>query len=324
MEFGQIGVILTLAAALATLVSLGLETAVFRGYLERADDPLLQARFVNTLGYFGGLTPVLLGLAISAAAAPFIEQVFGVPPFAFVLGCLAAALNVSATVVPMAVLRAQERLRDYLGLTWIQIGVNAGLSVLFVGGLGWGVYGWMAANVLSAALLLSRGLLTLRHAWNTEIDRKSLVGALSFGLPLVPHAAGHWGLAVSDRAVLGAFLSASIVGNYYVAYLLALPVTLVGVALSQATQPLHSQAGRSERNLHELGEVITMQAVGVVLAGGVVAALGPPLAQLVLPAEYGQVGTFLPWLAAGACLFGLYLVPMNAVTIMVGRTGTFG
>ena len=173
---------------------------------------------------------------------------------------------------------------------------------------------------MSALLLLIRGLSMLHHAWKPEFDRSLLRSALAFGLPLVPHAVGHWGLAVSDRAVLGAFVPAPVVGIYYVAYLLALPVTLTAVALSQATQPLHAEAATSDQRRRELGEVVTLQAVGVVMAAAVVALLGPPIAELLLPAEYADVGRYLPWLAGGACLFGLYLIPMNAVAIMVGRT----
>ena len=55
-----------------------------------------------------------------------MERVFEVPQGALVVGCVAAALNVSATVVPLALLRAQERLRAYLAVTWLQM---ASLSV---------------------------------------------------------------------------------------------------------------------------------------------------------------------------------------------------
>lgn len=319
-EFGQIGVILTLAALVGTLVGLGLETSVFRGYLERSGDADAQARFTSTLVPFGAVAPALIALFVALVGAPLADRVFDVEPGALVLGCVGAALNVSAAAVPLALLRAQERLRDYLSLTWVQIGASVGLSVLFVAVFQWGIYGWMAATVLSAALLLARGLMTVRQARSRTFDRRSLAAALGFGLPLVPHAAAHWGLAVSDRAILGAFVAPSVVGTYYVAYLLALPVTLVSISLSQATQPLNAEAAMSDVRRRELGEVITMQALGVAVTTSVVALLGPPVAALVLPADYAGVGVFLPWLAVGAGLFGLYLIPMNVVTITVGKT----
>ena len=39
-----------------------------------------------------------------------------------------------------------------------------------------------------------------------------------------------------------------------------------------------------------------------------------------LPLEYAAAARFIPWIAIGVGLFGLYLVPMNAVSMIAGRT----
>jgi O-antigen/teichoic acid export membrane protein len=59
----------------------------------------------------------------------------------------------------------------------------------------------------------------------------------------------------------------------------------------------------------------------VLLAAGSVFLVGPPAVHLLLPASYGGAVDFIPWLAIGACLFGLHLMPMNALSITSGRTG---
>jgi O-antigen/teichoic acid export membrane protein len=60
----------------------------------------------------------------------------------------------------------------------------------------------------------------------------------------------------------------------------------------------------------------------LVVAGlaGAVAALGPPIVLSVLPADYADAARFIPWIAVGVGLFGLYLIPMNAVSVMAGHT----
>jgi O-antigen/teichoic acid export membrane protein len=318
-QFGQIGVIITLASALGMVVGLGLETAIFRGYLQAAANPSHARTFVNTVGGFGIVAPVVLA-GVAAGAAPWLSGVFDVPAGALVLGCLGAAATVSATLVPLALLRAQERLRSYLQLAWAQIALTSGLTLLCVAVLGWGVVGWMLASALSAIVLLIRGLFILGHRWTLQFDLGDLRAALRFGIPLVPHTAAHWGLATSDRAILGALVSASVVGDYYVAFLLALPVNLISIALSQATQPLFAEAATSAQRRVELGKIVTLQAIAVVLVGAVVALLGPPATRILLPPEFAGASQYIPWLAAGSCLFGLYLIPMNAVSVMAGRT----
>lgn len=319
-EFGEIGVVLTFATLLGTLVSFGLETAVFRGYIVLSRDTDAIRTFTNTVGLFGVVVPPLLAGFVAVVTAPALEAAFGVRPVPLIVGSVAAALTASATIIPLALLRAQERLSEYLRLSWGQLLVTVASLSFFVAVLQWGVLGWMIATAVTATLLLARSLAALGHRWTREFDLTALQTALAFGIPLVPHAAAHWGLAVSDRAVLGAIVPAAVVGTYYVAYLMTLPVNLVAIAISQATQPLHAEAAVSDRRRADLAKVIDIQVVVVVLAAVSVALLAPPAAKLLLPSEFAPATAFVPWLATGACLFGLYLIPMNAVGLMLGET----
>ena len=319
-EFGQIGVLTTIAAAMSVLASFGLETAVFRGYgraLRESGDP---ERFVNTLGVFALVAPLFGALLFSVALAPALAGAFEVPVEALRLAGVGAALLAIATILPMAILRAQERLRAYLQLTGLQVAVTPTLTVLLVVFLAQGATGWMLAYALSAAILLVRGLVILGHRWSLTVDRRILAAALAFGIPLIPHALAHWGLSVSDRAILAANVPTSDVGEYYLAYLACLPVALISIALSQATQPLFVEAGLPEGRNTRVGRATAAQAVLIVGTAIAVGTLGPAVTLLVLPADYAGAVQFIPWLAAGTCLFGLYLMPMNAISITAGKT----
>jgi O-antigen/teichoic acid export membrane protein len=320
-EFGQIGLIIAIAAALGTLLSFGLETAIFRGYREESSNTETVRVLVNTVGGFALLAPIAGAAGIAVIAAPTLASVFDVPADALKLGCIAAGVNVAATLVPLTLMRAQERLRDYLKLTSIQVAVTVGITILFVAVMGWGVTGWMLASALGGLLLLIRGLAILHHRWNFEIDLQHLRRALRFGLPLVPHAFAQWGLAASDRAIIVASVGSLQAGPYYAAYQLTLPVTLVSIALAQGSQPVFADARTSHRRHNDITRIATSQAVLVMLAASVVALVGPPATLLLLPAGYAPAADYIPWLALGACFFGLYLMPMNAIALTAGRTG---
>jgi O-antigen/teichoic acid export membrane protein len=318
-EFGQVGVITTLAAALSVLVGLGLETAIFRGSLSTAGDAKSASQFVNTVGGFAIVVPLALA-ATAGAIAPAISPAFGIPADALRLACIGAGAMAAATLVPLALLRAQERLGDYLQLTALQVGVTPVLTILFVAAFDWAVTGWMLAYALSSAILLIRGLVLLGHHWTLEFTSAHLSRSLAFGLPLVPHALSHWGLSVSDRAILGAFVVGPQVGAYYVAYLFSLPVSLLAIALSQATQPLYAEAVTSASGVAGLRQLTTLQTVVTIFTAVAVALIGPALCLVLLPDAYAIAASLIPWLAAGTCLFGLYLVPIAAVALVAGRT----
>ncbi len=320
-EFGQIGVIMTVATALGVVVSLGLETAIFRGYSRIRAEGGSSVSFINTLLGFVILVPLGAAIVFTLLFIPWLAEVFAIPADALSLAGFGAALTASATLGPLTILRAQERLSGYLQLTAVQVLVVPVLTIVFVLIADLGVTGWMLAYGLGAATLLVRGLLILGHRWTADVNFASLRLALTFGLPLVPHALSHWALSVSDRAILGGLVGASVVGSYYVAYLLCLPISLAAIAVAQASQPIFAEAIDSPSRHQELNRIMTVHAAGTMLIGAAVVLVGPAILALAFPPEYGEASRYIPWLAVGTALFGLYLMPMNAVTVLAGRTG---
>lgn len=318
-EYGQIGVLMTLVVGLAALLGLGLETAVFRTYVRLREQPGELKRFINSVGAFAVIAPLFVAALVAIALSPLLERVFDVPRWAMIVGFLGAALYVSATVIPLAILRAQERLRDFLRLSTVHVVATAGLTLLFVVLLRWGVLGWMLAFAGAATILLVIGLFMLGHRWTIGMDWKHVAAALAFGLPMIPHALAQWGLSLSDRAILGAFLPSTDVGIYYVAYQFGLPISVIAIALSQAVQPLYAEASRDRVRHAQLAPAASNQILTTALLTMIVALLGPPAVRAFLPSSYAPAASLIPWIAVGHGLFGLYFIPMNAVTLLSGR-----
>jgi O-antigen/teichoic acid export membrane protein len=319
-EYGQLAVVLTISAGVSTLLSFGLETAVFRTYILLHDAPEKRSAFVNSVGLLAIFGPA----SLAAIAIVFFGELFAtwldVPWLAIGLGISTAAVSVSATVLPYAVLRAQERLRAYLGLTGIQVLVTTTLTLTFVVVLGWGVVGWLLGSLVAITMTLGAGLLVLGHRWTLTIERSHLITTLAFGLPLLPHAAAHWGLSLSDRIVLGAFVSPADIGLYQLAYQFAIPVSTLGIAMTRGTAPLYAHAARSAAEREELAGVIVHHVIVIALGGMAVSVLGPIIIEVLMPPAYAGAGTFVPWLALGTVLLGLYFVPMNIISILAGST----
>jgi O-antigen/teichoic acid export membrane protein len=319
-EFGQIAILTTVVAAFGVVVGLGLETAVFRGYVRAAADKVERGQYVRSVGTFAIAFPLVVTLVVIVLGTAGLSSLLNVPPDATQLALLGAALNTAAVSVPLALLRASERLRTYLQLTGVQVVITPLLTIVFVVILGWGPVGWMLAYAVGSAALLVRGLLAVRDEWRGRFDAAPLRNALALGLPLVPHHASHWALAASDRALLGAFVPAGEVGAYYAAFLLALPVNVIAIAISQATQPVFADASDSTDARSQLGSLSRAHAAIVAWGAAVVALIGPPIIHLGFPPEYAPAADYVPWLALGAAFFGIYLMPMNAVSITAGRT----
>jgi O-antigen/teichoic acid export membrane protein len=318
-EYGQLGIIVTIAVAVGTVLGLGLETAVVRTWVQLAGKPAERHRFGNTVAGFGLVFPTLIAAVVAGPIALGAEAAFDLPAPGVALGIIGAGLATSVTIVPFAILRAEERLGDYLRLSGLQMVFGTGLPLLFVAGLRWGVTGWMTASALASLIVLAGGVIILRHPWSRDVDLAYLGAALAFGLPMVPHAASHWALALSDRAILGSFLPTQDVGVYHLAYQFGIPISVVSIALSQSIQPLFAEAATVEARRREIARITTHQVMTIGLLVMAIGLFGPAIATVVLPPAYADGATYIPWIAVGAGLFGLYLIPMNAITVMAGR-----
>jgi O-antigen/teichoic acid export membrane protein len=167
-----------------------------------------------------------------------------------------------------------------------------------------GIVGWLLSSLVAAVVQLAMGLRILRHRWSRSFDRALLIGALGFGLPLVPHALSHWALALSDRTVLGAYVSASQIGIYNLAYQLAVPIGVLAVAMNQGIMPIYAEATHDEVRRRELGGLASRQVVLTCLLGVAAALLGPPTIRLLMPPSYAGSAD-LPDRRRGT-FFGLY------------------
>jgi O-antigen/teichoic acid export membrane protein len=317
-QFGQIGIVVTVAGAVTALLGLGLETAMFRA-LKLSHGPGTRDAVTRSLGTFGILAPLLAAAALAFPLGIIIERGFDVPAVWVAIGVLAAGLSV-ATSLCFAVLRAEERLGRYLALGAIQTVMAAALPLLLVVVARAGVAGWFAASAVGGAILLVAGVALSGIRFTRRIDRGIVIAALVFGIPMIPHALSHWGLALSDRIVLGSLVTDAEVGVYHVAYQLGIPIALIASALAQSSQPLYAEASSGESGTRgDLRRLVTYQVLAISLCGVIVALVAPPVIRLLLPSSFGLGVSLVPWIAVGTALYGLYFIPMNVITIYAGR-----
>jgi O-antigen/teichoic acid export membrane protein len=319
--FGRLSVLLAIATAAVILLSIGMDTAFFRSYFALRDDPERQRRFVTTAWVFLLLGAPAGATVLALAARPFLAHSDTVPFGELALALIGSALFVSATVVPLALLRAEERLRDYMVFTVVIAGTTAAFTFVAVVVIEGGVGGWFGAVIAAntVTLLVAVRLVPLRLA--NGIDRRLLVGALALGAPLIPHMLSHWGLSVSNRLVLAGIVPTFQVGVFALATTLALPVAILMQGMAQGFMPAYARAAVDSAALNALPRLINVQYLLVLTLTTAATLFGPIAARYVAPSEYAAAAALVPWMTAGYGLLGLYFLPMNAMTLTEGRTG---
>jgi O-antigen/teichoic acid export membrane protein len=318
-EYGRLGLLLTVQSGASVAFAAGMEIAILRGFFLRESDVVAQRRFVlSTWKFIFILTPILaLGASVAVVALTSPSSVFR--PNEAVLAIWAAAVFVSATVVPFTVLRAEQRLHDYVVVTATTGITTAALTVLAVVVLRLGVGGWFIATLLANVVTLVVVIHLTPWRRVNGFDTQGVREAIALAVPLIPHAGSQWSLQLADRILLATLVSASRLGVYTLGAILALPALVIVQSLNYGFLPVYGRSPSRANASAALRSTITLQVLLVLLTCCGLSIIGGPLVSFISPA-YAGAADLIPWLVLGSAFLGFYYIPMNTITLVVGRT----
>ena len=314
-EYGRLSLILIIAVAASFLFASGLDVAIIRIYFQLGQTES-KKRFVDSLWLAASVVSAIGTVVILAAASRFIGSTGTISFEDLVLGLAGAAVLVAGATIPQSILRAQQRRRSYLLLSLANAGLSASLTLLLVVGLGLGPTGWLTAILVAnfCTFMIAVRLV----GWHPPLpfDILSVRRAFGLGIPLIPHALAQWSLLLADRVVLASIVSISRLGVYSLAATMSTPALVLVQSISQGFATSYA-APDDKRNSRETTNLHSILVLWVCIA---VALLGPCAIGLITTRAFRPAAPLVPWLALGYLFLGLYYVPMNGLSLGLGRT----
>lgn len=310
-EFGQVALLTTVNGLLLMVMTLGLEPRIMHAYF-RAEHGL--AAYLRTAERVSIVVPALSAGALSAVVLlmPLSD------PIMWIMECVGSCLFAAGTTYAYAVLRSARTSKRYaflaVGLLAVQVLGRVGLVAL----LDLGPRGWAMADLVSGVLAVLVGPLGVRalRPDGEAGPRRQSWQILREGMPLVPHYLAQWGLALSDRLILSIFVSTAAVGVYSALYQFAAVISMMLSEANRAFMPSYAKnrPGSAKITALLLSHLrITFIAFGIMYVGGFVAM------SVFLPEDYTRHAELFPLLSFGSLVYGLYFMPMNALTLTAGR-----
>lgn len=311
-EYGEIALLTTVGALLMMAMTLGLEPRIMYAYHRFEDD---LASYLRTAERVSIVVPagvaVVLGLVI--IGLPLDDS------GTWIMECTGACLLAAGTTYPYAILRSARRAVAYAAFAVGLLATQVIGRTCFVAVLDWGSRGWAVSDLVTGfAAVVAGPLLTrrLRRASSGHPNR-SPASVLRNSLPLVPHYLAQWGLSLSDRLILAAFVTTSAVGVYSAIYQIAAVISLMLSEVNRAFMPsyaAHEPGAPAIAPLVRRHLSVTFALYGLLFLAGFAAI------ELVFPPEYSDHAELYPALALGALVYGLYFLPMNGLTLIAGVT----
>lgn len=318
-EYGELGVLIALWIGLGFVFAFGQELSLFR-QLFSVGSPAERQRLLETGANLLILVPLTAAAVLTVPSVLVLDRWLDVEALDLALVLLGSALFVASTVLPFTVLRAEERLGDFIRVNALLTGITTALTLTFVVLLDWGVTGWFcAANTATLATWVWTTR-TLPWPRGLSIHRDYLRELLRIGTPLIPHHLSLWGLQLANRLILVGLVTKTGLAIFTLATTLALPVTLLAGGLLYGVFPSYGRAVRDAAQRTALSATVSVQITAVAALGVVVALIAPVFCTLVFPPIYAPAASLLPLIALGYAVGSLSAVPLNAAALLAGKT----
>jgi O-antigen/teichoic acid export membrane protein len=322
-DYGVMVLAETLAAFLASILSLGFDASVQRLYFRHVDDSKALPAYVGSVLKFALVLEIGF-LVLALTVGPRLQHTLAPTasvPFRYIAMALATAVATQFFGYRLVLYQAERRPWGYAILSLLSFGLTASLTIALVVYARFGVTGMLGGKLIAAAICLIVAVLLARHALGSHFHWAYVRETIVVGSPLVPHLLMAFGLVSADRFILAYYRDLREVGLYAVAYTFGMIMSLVTMSLSQAWAPIYYDIARKGE---EGRPVLSKMCAGLIVMLTAVACFGALIAQdfiaRFLDHRYSSAGRVVPW------IIGAYLAhsffSMFALAAMQARRTT--
>ncbi len=212
-------------------------------------------------------------------------------------------------------MRIEGRTSTYITLGFLRSAGTLLARLLLVIGLGRGVHGVVLADVTVTAVftltLMPWFARLIRPVFSQQLLRESL----RFGLPRLPHGVAHQVVAVSDRYILGRFVTLHELGLYSTGASFALGLKLFLSSFESAWAPFYFGVMREPDAKDTFSRVTTYGVLLLALLTAGLTACARDIIALATTPTFHQAARVVPWIALGVAFQGVYLLTSIGLNI---------
>lgn len=211
-EYGVYDLLVTTVTLLTPLLTLTISEGVMRFCLDENYKP----KDVLTIG----LTIVLLGTGVLAAAYPIIKSINLIADYYAWILMFFAASNIHLIMTQF--LKGVNKVKLYAICGIISTIVTLVLNILFLVVFKFGILGYMMAYIighLAVTIFICLKIKVWKLIANPfAIEKKVYKDLLAYSCPMIPNSICWWVSNSSDKYMVSGFLSTSMLGIYSVSY----------------------------------------------------------------------------------------------------------
>jgi O-antigen/teichoic acid export membrane protein len=318
-EYGKVAMFSAAAQIFGVTTGLSTHGAVGMRYFDR--EKLDFPRYVSSC-LIVLLMSTALTLLLAWTTLHWLENITKLPG-AWLIAAVVYSASGFVIQVQLSIWQSSKNATRFGALRAFQGIVDLSASIFLVLALGLTWQGRVGGIIVAGFAASAYSLLSLaRGGWlRLPLDTAYARNALSFGLPLVPHAAGGILVMMSDRLLITNMLDISFTGIYLVASQLGMVLYLANDALNRAYSPLLIEAlklddSERDKKIVRLTYVYFACLLLVAIAFG---AIAPAILGVIVGPKFQAADSVFMFIAIGQAFSGMYLMVATYI-FYAGRT----
>jgi O-antigen/teichoic acid export membrane protein len=318
-DYGILALLGSVEAIAKLFFRWGVDGSFMRFWYDCADDGARQ-RLSSTLFIFLLVVNGVL-LVAALALAPLFSGWIGGERYTLALQLvLLNTFAIGFTFIPFHVLRMEKRAREFSLLAFARSLATLVLRLALVIGLGYGIMGVVAADLVVTAVLLAVMVPMFAPLVRPMFSAATLRDALAFGLPRVPHGFAQQVMAVGDKFVLAKFVNDGVMtladlGLYSMGVSVGLIQKVFLAAFEYAWAPFYYATVR-EPGAQRIFSAVTTYGVAILaLMTAGLSAIAADLLTVVTGGQYTAAAGIVAWTSVGVFFQGVYLMTSIGLNI---------
>lgn len=307
-EYGILAITTTVGNLLAMVFSCGIDGVVTRMYFKYNSEKE-RRNLYGTLLVFWLIVPTSCALILDVLGrAGCLDFYPGVPFHPYLQITIWTSCFSIFIGLPQAIYITLQKPLKVMRLTITSALATVGLSIYLVVYLHQGIMGSLRATFISAGLMAVIAIILMARLASWEFSWNKLKAALKFSLPIVPHTMSQWVLSVSDRLILGCYVSAGSLGLYSLGYQFGALVVLFSGSIMNAFTPLITAQLIDEHSRDKVPLLGTYVLLSITIIGLGLALFGEDLIRFLTPLQFHSAQKVVPLVVLGYVFHGVYLV----------------
>lgn len=322
-EYGVIAICAAVMAAFSPVLSFDLSGAVNLFYFKL--DQAEYKKLLSTIWLWYLTVPLLITALLATFGSYVSDSIFPAVawhPYLY-LAVWITFLNL-AQELPLAVYFAEQKAARHAILTIGFFLITTSLILYFVVVRREGALGSLQGQAIGLVIvsIISHILIFRRFGSLREItfSPKYLRAAFRLCAPIVPYTVFSWAINLSDRWILGYFVSTAEIGIYSIAYTLGALVATVGTALRAGFTPVYYEQHANAEYRRRLPALISFHVLANTAATLAVCLLSPELLRIIASPAYHEAWRFVPFIAGGYWFYSCFHLLFITVIQNTGRT----